>query len=104
MKHYAGDVVYDVRGMLEKNADRLSRNLYMLLTAATNPRTAAIFPERDERTAGKVSTLTVRVRVRLRVRVRVRVRVRPSRAGWSPPRRAAARDPLARPRRSPTAA
>ena len=69
VKHYAGDVVYDVRGMLEKNADRLSRNLYMLLTAATNPRTAAIFPERDERTAGKVSTLTVRVRVRLRVRV-----------------------------------
>ena len=39
----------------------------MLLTAATNPRTAAIFPERDERTAGKVRTLRVRVRVRVRV-------------------------------------
>ena len=44
MRHYAGEVVYDVRGMLEKNADRLSRNLYNLLNGASNTRTAAIFP------------------------------------------------------------
>ena len=34
VRHYAGEVVYDCRGMLEKNADRLSRNLYTLLSQA----------------------------------------------------------------------
>ena len=51
VRHYAGEVVYDVRGMLEKNADRLSRNLYNLLNGASNTRTKAIFPTK-ERTGG----------------------------------------------------
>ena len=32
VKHYAGEVTYDCRGMVEKNADRLSRNLYDMLS------------------------------------------------------------------------
>ena len=48
--------VYDSRGMVEKNADRLSRNLYDLLASASDVRTRAVFPVRDEKLAGKVSS------------------------------------------------
>ena len=65
VRHYAGEVVYDVRGMLEKNADRLSRNLYNLLNGASNTRTTAIFPAKDERLAGKVSTVGEKFRGQL---------------------------------------
>ena len=44
IRHYAGDVTYDCRGMVEKNADRLSRNLYNLLSGAGDERTRALFP------------------------------------------------------------
>jgi myosin-7 len=47
IRHYAGDVVYEVRGLVEKNADRLSRNLYDLLAGASDERTRAIFPVRS---------------------------------------------------------
>ena len=57
VRHYAGDVVYDCRGMLEKNADRLSRNLHDMLAGCADGRTRAIFPPKDDRTAGKVTTV-----------------------------------------------
>ena len=34
VRHYAGAVTYDCRGMVEKNADRLSRNLHDALAAS----------------------------------------------------------------------
>jgi len=57
VRHYAGDVVYDSRGMLEKNADRLSRNLHDMLAGGADGRTRAIFAPKDDRTAGKVTTV-----------------------------------------------
>ena len=61
IKHYAGDVTYDCRGMVEKNADRLSRNLYDLCSGASEGRTRAIFPLKSEKEAGKVSTVGERL-------------------------------------------
>ena len=65
IRHYAGDVMYTARGLVEKNADRLSRNLYDLLAGASDERTRAIFPPRDERQAGKVSTVGEKFRGQL---------------------------------------
>ena len=66
LKHYAGYVVYDCRGMVEKNADRLSRNLYELLAKAGDANTRKIFPPKDEKTAGaKASTVGEKFRSQL---------------------------------------
>jgi myosin heavy subunit len=66
IKHYAGDVSYDCRGMVEKNADRLSRNLYQLLSEAAEPRTRSLYPPKDEKTAGsKASTVGEKFRSQL---------------------------------------
>ena len=45
VRHYAGAVTYDVTAMVEKNADRLSRNLNDLLSSAADARTQALFPQ-----------------------------------------------------------
>ena len=65
VRHYAGEVVYDCRGMVEKNADRLSRNLHEMLSSAADARTRAIFPAKDERSAGKVTTVGEKFRGQL---------------------------------------
>ena len=91
IRHYAGDVLYDINGLVEKNADRLSRNLYDsslwplmtrgmpssphipwwprvrydLLANASDGRTRAIFPTRDPKAAGKVSTVGEKFRGQL---------------------------------------
>ena len=65
IRHYAGEVVYSSRGLVEKNADRLSRNLYDLLAGATDVRMRTIFPVRDEKTAGRVSTVGEKFRGQL---------------------------------------
>ena len=67
IRHYAGDVVYSVAGLVHKNADRLSVNLHdMLAEAAADERTRALFPVRDKKAAGgKVLTVGEKFRVQL---------------------------------------
>ncbi|KAL1507307.1 hypothetical protein AB1Y20_008153 [Prymnesium parvum] len=66
VRHYAGEVTYDCRGMVEKNADRLSRNLYQLLSEAAEERTKLLFPPKDEKALGaKASTVGEKFRSQL---------------------------------------
>ena len=62
----AGDVPYDTRGFVEKNADKLSRNLYALLAGAAEGRTRALFPPKSDAEAGKkASTVAEKFRGQL---------------------------------------
>ena len=50
-----------VAGFVEKNADKLSRNLYALLAGAAEGRTRALFPPKSDAEAGKkASTVAVK--------------------------------------------
>ena len=61
-----GDVPYDTRGFVEKNADKLSRNLYALLAGAAEGRTRALFPPKSDAEAGKkASTVAEKFRGQL---------------------------------------
>ena len=61
-----GDVPYDTRGFVEKNADKLSRNLYALLAGAAEARTRALFPPKSDAEAGKkASTVAEKFRGQL---------------------------------------
>ena len=48
IQHYAGAVVYDSAGFCEKNKDSLFRDLYDLMSSASHPNFAEIFPEKDK--------------------------------------------------------
>ena len=48
VRHYAGQVTYEVTAMVEKNADRLSRNLSDLLSSSADARTKALFPQQAD--------------------------------------------------------
>ena len=57
---------YDTRGFVEKNADKLSRNLYALLAGAAEGRTRALFPPKSDAEAGKkASTVAEKFRGQL---------------------------------------
>jgi myosin-1 len=45
VRHYAGDVMYTVSGMTDKNKDQLLRDLLDLVAASSNPFMHSIFPE-----------------------------------------------------------
>ncbi len=44
IKHYAGDVMYDVQGMTDKNKDQMLKDLLVLLSHTTNQFLANLFP------------------------------------------------------------
>lgn len=45
LKHYAGDVVYDIEGFLDKNMDNLSRDIKFLFAASKDKLVECLFPD-----------------------------------------------------------
>ena len=45
IKHYAGDVQYDIEGMVEKNKDSLYKDLLDVTAMTSNRMLVALFPE-----------------------------------------------------------
>lgn len=45
IKHYAGDVFYDINGMTEKNKDQLLKDLLLLVSSSGNQFLTSLFPE-----------------------------------------------------------
>ncbi|KAI9144606.1 P-loop containing nucleoside triphosphate hydrolase protein [Paraphysoderma sedebokerense] len=45
IKHYAGDVIYEIRSMTDKNKDQLNRDLISLMQMSTNQFTKSLFPD-----------------------------------------------------------
>lgn len=45
IKHYAGDVYYDIKGMTEKNKDQLLKDLLLLISKSGNPFLTSLFPD-----------------------------------------------------------
>jgi myosin-1 len=48
VKHYAGDVTYNISGMTDKNKDTLSKDLLDLVISSPNAFLQALFPERPD--------------------------------------------------------
>jgi myosin-1 len=48
VKHYAGDVMYQVAGMTDKNKDALIKDLLDLISMSSNAFLQALFPERPD--------------------------------------------------------
>ncbi|KIJ53790.1 hypothetical protein M422DRAFT_202039 [Sphaerobolus stellatus SS14] len=48
VRHYAGDVMYDVSGMTDKNKDSLIKDLLDLVATSSNPFLQGLFPERPD--------------------------------------------------------
>ncbi|KAF9486594.1 hypothetical protein BDN70DRAFT_870194 [Pholiota conissans] len=46
VRHYAGDVMYNVAGMTDKNKDSLIKDLLDLVASSTNPFLQTLFPDR----------------------------------------------------------
>ena len=63
--HYARPVRYDVAGFVEKNADRLSRNVHELLADADDERTRSLFPRLSQTDGGRQSTVEEQFRAQL---------------------------------------
>ncbi|CAI4048299.1 hypothetical protein SKDZ_13G2350 [Saccharomyces kudriavzevii ZP591] len=49
IKHYAGDVTYDIDGITDKNKDQLQKDLVELIGTTSNTFLAAIFPDTIDR-------------------------------------------------------
>lgn len=53
IKHYAGDVLYNVSGMTDKNKDQLSRDILDLIEGSKDPFLHTLFPEKVDHTSKK---------------------------------------------------
>ncbi|OZJ01921.1 Myosin-1, partial [Bifiguratus adelaidae] len=53
VRHYAGDVLYNIEGMTDKNKDQLSKDLLELVASSSNGFLAALFPERIDKDSKK---------------------------------------------------
>jgi myosin-1 len=53
VKHYAGDVTYDIKNMTDKNKDQLVRDLLDLIETSQNSYLSELFPERVSRDSKK---------------------------------------------------
>ncbi|GAV51421.1 hypothetical protein ZYGR_0AD06040 [Zygosaccharomyces rouxii] len=51
IKHYAGDVTYDVHGITDKNKDQLQKDLVELIGTSANPFINNIFPDTTDKTS-----------------------------------------------------
>ena len=49
LKHYAGDVTYDVTNFVKKNVDSMSRDLSIVMYRCDLPIMKALFPEGTDR-------------------------------------------------------
>ncbi|XP_069686515.1 unconventional myosin IC isoform X2 [Periplaneta americana] len=56
LKHYAGDVIYNVEGFLDKNNDLLFRDLREVMSETTNSITKEVFPYSDVTTKKRPDT------------------------------------------------
>lgn len=56
LKHYAGDVIYNVDGFLDKNNDLLFRDLREVMSETTNSITKEVFPASDVTTKKRPDT------------------------------------------------
>ena len=48
VKHYAGDVMYNIQGMTDKNKDTLVKDLYDLIGSSGNQFLQKLFPDRPD--------------------------------------------------------
>ena len=53
VKHYAGDVTYNISGMTDKNKDVLNKDLLDLVVGSANPFLQGLFPDRPDPTSKK---------------------------------------------------
>ncbi|AMD21798.1 HFL058Cp [Eremothecium sinecaudum] len=53
VKHYAGDVTYDIQGMTDKNKDQLQRDLVNLMSSTSNKFLLHLFPNSGDSTSKK---------------------------------------------------
>jgi myosin I len=53
VKHYAGDVMYNIQGMTDKNKDALVKDLWDLIGASGNQFLQGLFTERPDPTSKK---------------------------------------------------
>lgn len=65
IRHYAGDVTYNVDGFLDKNKDSLYNDLIMLAQSSQNRFAASLFPE-DASLQNKKRPDTASVTIRVR--------------------------------------
>lgn len=65
VRHYAGDVTYNVDGFLDKNKDSLFNDLIMLAQSSSNRFICSLFPE-DSSHANKKRPDTASVTIRVR--------------------------------------
>ncbi|ETN98288.1 myosin IA, partial [Reticulomyxa filosa] len=67
LSHYAGDVVYDVRGFIEKNKDELDRGLLMMLDKSKEHMVRVLFPKDvgDMSAGQRKATLSLQFRTQL---------------------------------------
>jgi len=53
IKHYAGDVLYTVQGMTDKNKDQLSKDILDLIEGSQDPFLATLFPDKVDHSSKK---------------------------------------------------
>ena len=53
IKHYAGDVLYNVPGMTDKNKDTLVKDILDLIESSKEPFLHSLFPEKVDHTSKK---------------------------------------------------
>ena len=58
IKHYAGDVTYEIEGMVEKNKDALFKDLLDVTGISSNQLLQSLFPEAKAGTSNKPTTST----------------------------------------------
>lgn len=66
VRHYAGDVTYDVPGMTDKNKDALVKDLLDLVAGSANTFLQGLFPDRpDPNSKKRPPTAGDKIRVRV---------------------------------------
>lgn len=66
VRHYAGDVMYNIAGMTDKNKDSLIKDLLDLVASSTNSFVQGLFPDRvDPNSKKRPPTAGDRIKVRL---------------------------------------
>lgn len=53
VKHYAGDVLYNVAGMTDKNKDAVTKDLLDLVASSGNAFLTSLFPDRPDSNSKK---------------------------------------------------